>query len=238
MHFVSGFVAVAIGAAVSSASADIPRLNLSLSTLDDSFEHTDESPFDLFLGWNFTDKVDGSMADLGYSVSTSNSLDSLVFGFNVVNTTSALQTYILEADLPVGPYFGDTFVGGSIGATVTDGNLDGNATLSSLGSRSLFQGFVDGAEALSLVESPFSLSAGFVGGTAVLTPESAGLPGLDSIYAGNQILDELSIRLTFTLTAGDSATFGGVFAAQTIPSPSGIAILGMFVLNRRRRRRE
>ena len=237
MRQYSGFMAVVVATVSTSLSADIPRLNLSLSTTEDSYAFSDEAPSNFFSGWRFNDTRDAGTSELGYSVIASEQLDSLIFSFQVENLTSTTQTYTLDAAMPVGPWIGPTYVGGSVSGFVTDANLDGSAILSTTGSDPLMTGFVDGQSSFSLGNGPLSTEATFLGGTAALMPQAAGLPGLDSILAANAVLTEISIRLTFTVSAGDTATLGGIFVARTIPAPGTVALFLAFGLRSRGGRR-
>ena len=119
---------------------------------------------------------------------------------------------------------------------MTDANRDGTATLSTAGSTPLLQGFIDGRRSLSLIDTPLTASAPFLGGTGVIAPDSAGLPGLKAIYAGNAMLSDIGVRLTFTLTPGDSAILGGLFLARRVPAPATIAMLILVGSPTKRRR--
>ena len=232
----SGPIAVVVTTAAASVSAEIPSLDFTLSTGRDTVAFSDDAPTSLFSTWLYADRRETATTELGYAIFANQKRDSLLFTFQIVNRTSSLQTYTLDASLPVDPLIGTTYVGGSVAGLVTDANRDGAATLTTAGDAPLLQGLIDGQRSLSLIDTPLAASAPFLGGTGVIAATSAGLPGLEAIYAGNAMLSDIGVRLTFTLTPGDSAILGGVFVARSIPAPATIAMLILIGSPARRRR--
>ena len=235
MRYFSGFMAVVASSLAASAAAAIPRLNLSLSTTERSHAFTNDDPLGFGAGLWFADTHDVGPAEMAYGILANERLDALIFSFEVENQSGTVQTYTLDASLAVGPWTGPTYVGGSVAGLVTDSNLDGSAILASTGATPLMRGFVDQQSVFSLGDGPFDAEASFLGGTAVLAPQSAGLPDLDSIYSGDGILSDLAVQLTFTLSPGDTATLAGSFVVRTIPAP-GAVMLGLAAGLPRRRR--
>ncbi|MFO0895257.1 MAG: hypothetical protein U0574_09940 [Phycisphaerales bacterium] len=155
------------------------------------------------------------------------------FSFEFFNNTASTQLFSVTMTLPVGFWNQGSLIGASIGGSVTDANFDGVGVLSSAGGP-IFDGKVDGSTQLTLFNDPFSVSVPFFGATATLGPETAGLPG-PSIAGPGLVTTDMSITLTFSLTAGDRASFTGIFVMQYIPAPAGVlALAGLVGLRRRR----
>lgn len=146
---------------------------------------------------------------------------SAVFGFR--NATAITQTFIIDVSLPIAPpLVGGTWIGGSIGLTLTDSNFDGSATVASSPGIDVYQGRLDGVTVLDLLEEPFSFSVLTAGGSDS-TSDVEGLPG-PSIPAG-PVLSTISIRHTFTLTPGDSVGITSFFVV--VPEVNTLALCGV-----------
>jgi hypothetical protein len=163
---------------------------------------------------------DGVQNTANWSLSWDLNLDPDPFlngAFAVTNNTGSTQAYILTVILPIAPAIpGGTLVGGSIGGSVTDANFNGVATLTA--GTALFDGIIDGTTVLSITPAGGPWSAPFAGGTTSIPATNVGLPGptIPAIAAANNI----AIRLQFSLTAGDTASFTSFFVVEPIPEPA------------------
>lgn len=190
----------------------------------------------------YDDVVTGATALLDYRVTVfPSSVSVLGFSFDITNTSTTTQIYTLTSAIAVDGMPAGCLLGASIGGSITDANFDGSASLTSAFGNPLFWGGLDfgGPSALqltSLINAPFSIAAPFAGGTASVGPESIGLPGPSApgaaFSAGYQ-----SVALRFALSAGDRASFTGVFVLQPVPAPAALATLAFAGLASRRRRR-
>jgi hypothetical protein len=235
-----------IGTAIASSAftslaayADAPSLALTLN----SNAWTDRSADgNASTGFVYSDLLEGADGRLDYRVEVLPTGPSVLgFSFDVVNTTGATQIYTLTSSIAVAGMPAGSLIGASIGGSVSDANFDGAATLTSAFGNPLFWGGIDFGgpsqqQLTTLINAPFTISAPFIGGTASVGPASIGLPGPSapgaSFAAGFQ-----SIALRFALTAGDRASFSGVFVLQPVPAPSALALLTASAFLSKRRRR-
>ncbi|HEX9628369.1 MAG TPA: VPLPA-CTERM sorting domain-containing protein [Acidiferrobacterales bacterium] len=169
----------------------------------------------------------------------------------LTNLSASTQTFTLLATLSTSPAFSPAFYGGSVSAVASDANRDG--ALSFGNSAGIYSGRIDGTAVLNLLAfsssigcsitspptPPCTLDAGQhmsgLGGDA-FTPD-----GSLSYAAG--VSSNISMQLQFSLSAGDSVTFGSLFNVMPVPVPaaawlliSGIAgLMGAGVVRRRPR---
>jgi len=160
----------------------------------------------------------------------------LGFDFSFFNDTLQTQTFFVMVSLPVTPFAGATKIGASIGGSVTDANFDGIGNLkTTAGQSSIFKGWIDGAEWMTLFDAPYDVFVPYTGATEILGPDVDGLPG-PSIDGPGLVSNSMSVTLMFDLSAGDRASFTGVFIVEYVPTPAGaLALLGLGLLRRRRR---
>lgn len=156
----------------------------------------------------------------------------------VTNNAATTQDFTLIFTLAVAPaVVPSSLIGGSIQGGVTDNNGDG-ALLSALLGDSIYRARIDGATVASLYGDPTSVAAGaFL--SANLPTASFGTP-IPS-QPGPAALTDIGIRLKFSLSPGDSASFTSNFVVIPIPEPSvavmlglGLGLLGRARLARRR----
>lgn len=159
----------------------------------------------------------------------------LGFDFSFFNDTEFTQTFFVMVSLPVAPHAGATKIGATIGGSVTDSNFDGVGSVrASTGESSIFTAFIDGTPWLTLFNAPYVAEVPFTGGTEILGPDGDGLPG-PTLDGPVGIWTYISVTLKFDLTAGDRASFTGVFIVDYVPTPAGVlAFLGLGLLRRRR----
>ena len=162
--------------------------------------------------------------------------------YTITNNTLTTNNYSVLITMPISPQIlSGSKTGGSVQAGVTDNNGNG-ATLGQSGVLPLYTALIDGVAYQSLLPpGPTSVTVGsFLSGT--LGPGQFGLP-IPS-QPGPNVLTSIGIRLDFSLTAGDSATFSSVFVVEPVPEPATIALgscglaLVMGAAIRRRRSRQ
>lgn len=157
----------------------------------------------------------------------------------MTNNSGVTQQYTLLFTLPVGPIGPSSLTSGSIQGGVTDDNGDG-ATVAAPAGSSLYAALIDG-----LTMSPFqtlypaSYSASATAFDSATVPvASFGFPSPPSL-PGPAVASSIGIRLDFTLTPGDSASFTSNFVVEPVPEPATGLLLGggLAVLGIRRRKR-
>lgn len=151
--------------------------------------------------------------------------------FAVTNNTLSVQTYVITFTVPITPALVAATGGASVAGTLTVNT--GGGTLGHNGAAAMFTALVDGADYDTLLAVDSTVTAAF--GSAVTSPESFGLPGLTQPIPGG-VSTSIGIRLSFTLTPGDSASFTSRF--EVVPEPTtglllGVGLLGVAFLRRR-----
>lgn len=157
----------------------------------------------------------------------------LGFGFSVTNNLSYTESFQLTAEVTVPGWNDGTFIGASIGGSVSDSNFDGNAELVGR-SDGLLTTLLDDMAELEVGQN-VSATTGFAG-TTNFGPFSLGLSDIGPTIAGpNATNGVLSIEINFTLTPGDTAVFSGAYVVEYVPGPAGVfALLGLGGMRRRR----
>jgi hypothetical protein len=143
------------------------------------------------------------------------------------NTASETLNFIVNYRMPLTAQYNN---GVNWSANLT-GTLAGNqANLVTLAGTPLFTAYIDGNAVGSEYPDPFNL---FVGGGTADYDEGPPIAG----FAGSATQD-IGIRLAFSLTPGDSATFNGnITFTSVVPGPGAAALLGLAGLMTTRRRR-
>lgn len=163
--------------------------------------------------------------------------DPVVTGItSVTNVGVAPQQFTLTFTLPVAPVLPSSLMGGSIQGGVTDNTLNfSNAVLSTVLGSSFYTALIDGAPVQPLYSHLTTVTAPSDGGSANLAAASFGLPGVT--LPGPAANASIGIRLDFTLTPGDSASFTSNFFVIPVPEPgTGLLLafgLGALALRRR-----
>jgi hypothetical protein len=248
-------IAIVCGCALATfvstnATADttvLPDLTLHLGVAGSVYEYNAAEMGSAWSNGNSTfgyaGTVTNSLNDAGFSLSWGllvNPDPFIVGNLVVTNTSNATQTFFLDVSLPIGAALASTLVGGSVTGTVTDLTGDG-ATLSSVGAGdSIYEALTDvnpdftgGNLAGQLLTGASASSGAFQ--SATIGPAEFGGPAIPSLAFG-PVTTNIAIRLEFTLTAGDSASFTSLFVV--VPAPAGalaFAAFGLVGAGRRRR---
>ena len=184
-----------------------------VSNPDGTTTFTGSSPFG---GGNF---------DASWDVTTD--ADPFVDGvFAITNNTLLTQIFVVSFSSTVLPPLPTATSGASVAGTLTvDNNGVGTGTLGHNGTDPFFTSIVDGSDFLTLLDPDSSVSASF--GSATTATDFFGQPGLTEPVPGG-VLTDIGIRLSFTLTAGDSASFTSRF--EVVPEPTTGALIGIGLL--------
>ncbi len=151
----------------------------------------------------------------------------------VTNNSNSTQTFSLLMTQGTVVSFPDADMSGSVVGTVTDLTFD-DATVAAASGGSIYTSFIDGTAVQSLLDDPFSQSAGGPLLSSQVGPASFGTP--DPLASGEDLDNDIAIFLEFTLSAGDSASFTAIF--EVVPAPAALALFaGVGLVSRRRRRR-
>lgn len=142
----------------------------------------------------------------------------------ITNNSAITQIYTLTVILPILPVAPSSLMFGSSTISVADANFSGSATLASVGGFPGYEGLIDLAAvpAAALFTAPYSLVAP-PGGTIGDTETFGVFPGS---VPGPAALTSIGIRHTFSLTAGDTATFNSTFHIVPIPEPGTLVLIG------------
>lgn len=149
---------------------------------------------------------------------------SITATFTLTNISAATRTIVLTWTLPVAPTGPSLLASGFIGpGTLTDLNANG-ATLTDDGS-SIYTARIDGSPVRTLLDPPQSFTA---------PADPFGLPSSVPIPLasfGPETLAQsanttISMRIEFTLTAGDQVLLPAFFEVQPIPEPGTLVLLG------------
>jgi hypothetical protein len=160
--------------------------------------------------------------------------DPVVTGTTALtNLFSTTQHITLLFTLPIAPITDPTLTGGSFRGTVTDRDGDG-ATLATFGpGTALYTALLDGADWQSLYPHSQSVAAGtFLSSNIASTSFGSPIPSL----GGPPVTTSIGIRIDFTLTGFDSASFTSNHVV-VVPEPhtAGLLVLGLLLIAKRRR---
>jgi PEP-CTERM motif len=157
----------------------------------------------------------------------------------VSNGAPSTVHYTMIFSLGVAPIGPSTVTGGSVAGGVTDNTGDG-ATLSTLVGSALYTALLDNVSYQTLfAHSTVATVPGSdpFGSTDLPPTGSFGTP-IPS-QPGPSVASSIGIKYDFNLTAGDAASFTGVFVVQPVPEPSTALLVGvgLAILARAGRRR-
>ena len=238
LSFVSGLLA-----ASAAGAAPVSPFDIHVSYGGVYYGTYDQTQLGCHSGTGETFGCDGTNFNMGDMTMNSWSFtldaDPVISGTTVVtNNTAGVQQFTLIFNLPVAPIPGGTLIGGSIQGGVTDNTGDG-ATLSTVLGSSFYAALIDNASVQTLYADPSSVVAGaFLSNNLPNVAFGTPIPSQPGPPVG-PIPSTIGIRLDFTLTPGDSASFTSNFVVVPVPEP-GTALLmamGLGVLAARRRQR-
>jgi len=155
--------------------------------------------------------------------------------FSMTNNTGLGQVFTVDATSLINPALvGSTIHRGQVAGSVTDANNDGLGGASIAAGTNLYEAFVDGISAKTLIDDSNTFGFDGVGGTTALGPG-----GFGPEAGPNDPSVDLRLTYTFFLAAGDSISLNGFYFIDTedIPGPATLALLGVAGFAGRRRRR-
>jgi hypothetical protein len=123
-----------------------------------------------------------------------------------------------------------TFITGSISGSVSDTSGDGNGANMSQhsGGLPLYEAFIDGSSARTLLDTSFNFSA-----PAYLTNPWDGGDFINEPYAGS-VTSDIGIDVHMSISPLDSVTFGATFLVVPEPAAFALLTLGAMAVVRRR----
>jgi hypothetical protein len=236
-----------IALAAASASADtntVPNLMFHIGTGAGDYNFNAATSGNAWSNGNNTFGYQGAVSSpfdgSGFTVSWGLLVnpDPFIVGNLVVTNTSAFtQTFFLDVAMPIGAPMAATLIGGSVTGTVTDLTGDGATVAALADGTPLYRALTDvdggfnGNLAGSLLTGASASAGAFQSST--IGPASFGAPIPSQPYGA--VNTNIAIRLAFTITAGDSASFTSLFVV--VPAPAGaFAMLGLLGIGGRRRR--
>jgi len=241
-----GAAVIALASAVASAdTTTIPNLTLHIGVGSSSYEYNASQVGSSWANGNSTFGYSGTVSSSpfdgsGFIVSWGllvNPDPFIVGNLVVTNTSSTTQTFFLDVALPIGAPMSSTLVGGSVTGTVTDLNGNGATVAAASPNDSIYRALtdVDGGFNGSLAGSLLTGSSATAGQyqSKTIGPDSFGGPIPSMPYGA--VNNNIAIRLAFTLTAGDSASFTSLFVVVPSPGALAVAAFGLVGFGRRRR---
>ncbi len=141
--------------------------------------------------------------------------------FSVTNMGSSTQAFTINFALPVSPPFYNGTMWGDLTAGFQDSSGDGNVTFAV----DAWDGLVNGTSAMTLSTvsfAPVVCSGPNCSGS--FSTSDGPLP-----YLGSTVND-IGLALSFTLSAGDTATFDTRFEVQPVPVPAAVWLFGSGLL--------
>ncbi|RKX46391.1 MAG: hypothetical protein DRP64_03220 [Verrucomicrobia bacterium] len=196
----------------------------------DQFEEKEEAKFEL---------KETQEQDTGFGIITLEGLafdpDPSVFAnFLVYNNTPNTQVYQFNVLQPAYLNELSSLVYGSIVVSLqdTDDSIDG-ASLNDYGA-SIYEAYIDGNLVDTLLDPSFSLST-----TPPANTVGSGLQEFGWNTYGAGVVNDIAIKIQFSLSAGDTATVLSRFDVVAIPEPASVGLLGFTTLGlfyRRRRK--
>jgi hypothetical protein len=155
----------------------------------------------------------------------------VTFNRTFTNNTAQARTYDVMQSIDMAGAVLDPTMGGSVAAILIDMNGDG-ATLSSLGTTAIYTALIQNTAVQTLLPGDWAFQVNpFMSDAS--TPASFSNVVLPSGSASGT----MSIRLQFTLSAGDKVSFSSNFVVQAVPAPGALGLAALAGVGCRGRRR-
>jgi hypothetical protein len=155
----------------------------------------------------------------------------VTFNRTFTNNTAQARTYDVMQSIDLAGAVLDPTMSGSVAAILIDMNGDG-ATLSSLGTTAIYTALIQNTAVQTLLPGDWAFQVNpFMSDAS--TPASFSNVVLPSGSASGT----MSIRLQFTLSAGDKVSFSSNFVVQAVPAPGALGLAALAGVGCRGRRR-
>lgn len=149
---------------------------------------------------------------------------------NILVTNNTGSTQVFSAFVGIPTSFGaPNLISGVIELGVIDGGTDG-ATVATATGDPIYQAQIDGVTIETLLNDPYSLTAGSGGA-------NNDLASFGPDFSNIAVNATMGIQLRFSLTAGDTASILSRFDVVAVPAPGAVALLGVSAMCFRGRRR-
>jgi hypothetical protein len=166
------------------------------------------------MSWNFGTDADGTVgqAHVGSGFTIENTMPEGAEG------AGGPLRFVINLRLNISAPDGPVMVGGNAALTLlTRPSADSNPGQLTSIEGPVWTGLINGSPAASLFSHPFVLSGAATPISGSTSVTNATVP----VFQYNESVDSLGVRLEFDLTAGEKATFNGIFAA--LPTGGGVA---------------
>lgn len=155
----------------------------------------------------------------------------VTFNQTFTNTTAQAKTYDVVQTINLAGAILDPTMSGNVAAILIDMNGNG-ATLNSVGTTAVYTALIQNVAVQTLLPGDWSFQVNpFMSDAS--TPASFANVTLPSGSASGT----MSIRLQFTLSAGDKVSFSSNFVVQAVPAPGALALAAFAGIGCRGRRR-
>lgn len=155
----------------------------------------------------------------------------VTFNQTFTNTTAQAKTYDVVQTINLAGAILDPTMSGNVAAILIDMNGNG-ATLNSVGTTAVYTALIQNVAVQTLLPGDWSFQVNpFMSDAS--TPASFANVTLPSGSASGT----MSIRLQFTLSAGDKVSFSSNFVVQAVPAPGALALAALAGIGCRGRRR-
>lgn len=155
----------------------------------------------------------------------------VTFNQTFTNTTAQAKTYdVMQSISLVGAVL-DPTMSGNVAAILIDMNGNG-ASLSSLGTTAVYTALIQDTAVQTLLPGDWSFQV-----NPYMSDASTPASFSNVVLPSGSASGTMSIRLQFTLSAGDKVSFSSNFVVQTVPAPGAVGLAALAGIGCRGRRR-
>ncbi len=155
----------------------------------------------------------------------------VTFNQTFTNTTTQAKTYdVMQSISLVGAVL-DPTMSGNVAAILIDMNGNG-ASLSSLGTTAIYTALVQDTAVQTLLPGDWSFQV-----NPYMSDASTPASFSNVVLPSGSATGTMSIRLQFTLSAGDKVSFASNFVVQAVPAPGAVGLAALAGIGCRGRRR-
>lgn len=155
----------------------------------------------------------------------------VTFNQTFTNTTAQAKTYdVVQSISMVGAVL-DPTMSGNVAAILIDMNGNG-ATLGSLGTTAIYTAMIQNTAVQTLLPGDWSFQV-----NPYMSDASTPASFSNMVLPSGSASGTMSIRLQFTLSAGDKVSFSSNFVVQAVPAPGALGLAALAGVGCRGRRR-